>query len=291
MTRKSLIFLLSTLGLLLLPLTSFAHIPGQPPFIKINGKECGFYPVLSSSLQDLNLAQDNAPEKYLVGQKIDFEIEINNLPAPPDVIRKAKYTWHFGDGQTSTGLTNVHYYDQMGSYVLTIFIDTGLGPKPDLLDSIFIDVLPDNNYQLPVSKFSVNGSTQDTVSNLSDADIQKGVKFDSSLTKAGTAPIVSYLWDFGDTNSSQEKAATHSFDPSLLYIFPILRVKDSNGFISDSTVEIDRADAVQARQPKPGLINPPPGPTPQTYRKYIYWGIGGVILIGIAFFVFKKLKK
>src|SRR6185437_5472571 len=95
-------------GGIVFPSPAFAHVFGQPPFLRINGTFTNLYYVPLSSLLNFDLPQDSAPTSYLVGQDLDIALEIKNLPAPPDVVKKTKFTWQFGDGQTALGLEQHH---------------------------------------------------------------------------------------------------------------------------------------------------------------------------------------
>src|SRR3989344_4426201 len=91
---------------LLLPGLTYAHSIGQPPYFKVNGVFTDYYPVPSTSLEDLELPQDLATGQHLVGENLEFLIDETALPVPKEVVEKTKFLWDFGDGATAQGLKN-----------------------------------------------------------------------------------------------------------------------------------------------------------------------------------------
>lgn len=251
---KNFLYLFSCLLIFFLLATkpSLAHLSGQPPFFLVNGKFSGFYPIYVTSLKDFSLPQDIAPETYLINQPLSFEIDQTMLPFPPDVIPKMTYSWDFGDGNKGQGTTLTHTYTHMGSYLLTIKADYGGYSDPNtkpLLQAILITVLPNKNYRLPQAQITVDNKKIIDPSSSSLTLTSNDVRFDAGNSKPGSAKIVSYFWDLGDGTSSQKKSLSHSYsDQNQLYIFPMLRVKDANGFISDTYVQLERTAKTTEKQ-------------------------------------------
>lgn len=248
--KKSSLSLLFLLGLFLLfpPLTS-AHLSGQPPFFLVNGKYSGFYPVYVTSLKNFLLSQDSAPDNYLINQPLQFEIDQTMLPFPPDVLGKITYAWDFGDGSKTTGTTATHMYTKMGSYLLTITANYGGYSDPNtkpLLQAILINILPNKDYKLPKAIITANGKIVTDPGNTTLSFSTTNVSLSANSSLAGSAPIVSYFWDLGDGESTQQKKLTHTYsDQNQIYIFPMLRVKDSHGFINDTYVQLEKATLTQ----------------------------------------------
>lgn len=214
-----------------------AHIPGQPAFFKVNNVYSNFYNVPSTSLSNFVLPQDQAPGVYLVGDKIDFQIDIGRLGVPPDAVRKIKYTWDYGDGTKGEGSSTNHIYKKMGTYVLTVHADDGQAPTSQLLESAAVNIVPDKNYKLPKAILYANGETSnDPLKDVLKLSFDQSLNFDGSQS---TGDIVSYFWDFGDQQSASGKSQTHKPTLSSNMIFPLLQVKDKNGFISTAYVQIN----------------------------------------------------
>ena len=225
------------------PLTQ-AHILGQPPFFKINDKYSDLYPVLSM-FPDIELPQDIAPENYLINKPIRFELDIEKLSKviPPEVIRRTTFSWKFGDGETAEGIEQTHTYKKMGTYILSIdagYLENGQEVGPTLMQSVLIQILPNNNYQLPKAIIKVNGKAEerDPSKNVFELNLKDEIGFDASESKAPSSKITSYLWSFADGKISKSVVAKHIFLESPTFINPALRVTDENGFFNDAYVGI-----------------------------------------------------
>ncbi len=277
-------------GLFLLPQPkALAHLFGQPPFFKINGVYSNLYPVPLTSLYNFNLPQDQSPESYLVNQPINFEFDISRLPAPPDVVKKTQFTWDFGDGSKATGLKNSHTYTKIGSYFLTVDAYDGTTPKPQILESVLVNILPNSQYQLPKAVIKVNGQgTTDPLTDIKIFPFDQNLQLDGTSSTAPSSRIVSYFWDFGDQQSSTEPSPTHFFSKNQTQVFPVLRVKDANGFIADSYIEVENQqnvaikgsnplDSQKANAPKQGL-----GAKSESQLPHL---IIGALIIGALYFM------
>src|SRR5258705_2741528 len=155
---KKILFTCWLLLIFLLPSSALAHIAGQPPFLRVNGQYANLYFVPLSSLYDFDLPQDGAPDNYFINQTISFELDPMKLPAPSDVIAKTKFDWDFADGTHSQGLKNDHKFTKIGSYIVKIYADDSTTPKPQIIESVLVNILPDSNYKLPKAKILVTGS-------------------------------------------------------------------------------------------------------------------------------------
>lgn len=250
-------------SLLITPVS--AHLFGQPPFFKVNGAYSNLYAVPLTSLSDFNLPQDQSPANYLVNQPINFEFDVSRLPAPADVVKKTQFTWDYGDGSKGEGLKNTHTYTKIGSYFLTVDAFDGTTPQPQLLESVLVNVLPDNSYQLPKAVIKVNGQgSSDPLTDIKVFPFDQNIQLDGTASTANSSKVVSYFWDFGDQQSSTDPSPTHFYPGNQTQIFPVLRVKDANGFIADSYLEIENQknvavkgtnpiDTQKANAPKQGL--------------------------------------
>lgn len=239
----------------LFPQSASAHLFGQPPFFKIDGDYSNFYHVPLTSLYNFDLPQDGASRDYLVGENIDFAFDVNRLPAPPDVVEKTKFNWDFGDGTTAHGLSNTHAYKKMGSYTIHIYADDGTTPTPQLLESVFLNVLPSKDYPLPKAVIKINNEeSKDPLTDILHLPFGTNLHFDATSSEDKKASIKSYFWDFGDQKSSSKAIDTHSYPKSTNQIFAVLRVTDSNGFIADNFVEVKNGNSEPAKfSPSPTI--------------------------------------
>ncbi len=215
---------------------AFAHTFGQPPFLKVNGDYATLYPVPLTSLYNFDLPQDLAPANFLVGQTINFELDKNNLPASSETLAKTRFDWDFADGSHTQGLITSHQFNNKGSYIVKIYADDNTTPKPQVIESVLINILPTKDYSLPQAKILVNDtSSKDSLTDILTADFNKPVKLEASKN---TGSPIEYFWDFGDQKSTTGLSQEHLYPKDLSQVFVVLRVKDQNGFLSDSFVEI-----------------------------------------------------
>lgn len=245
--RKFLLVILLLITYYFSPTPALAHLSGQPPYLKINGQYTNLYPVLVSSASNFNLPQDLSSGTFTTGQKIDFVMETDKLPAPPEIVKKTKFTWDFGDGSTKTsGLSASHIYNRMGSFIQTIYADDGTVPEPQLLSSVLINILPDPNYKLPQPLIYVNGvSPSDPLTEPLKFDLSKTLLFDGSKSVPGTGKIISYSWDLGDGTTQDKASFSFQYSIQINQTFPVLRVKDENGFIADTYVELETGNPIE----------------------------------------------
>lgn len=245
--RKIVTLLLVFLYFVVLPQLSFAHMPGQPPFFKINDKYSDFYPVqsLSVSSPEFELPQDIAPENYVVNEPIEFEIDTKSFQAfvPEEIVKKTKFIWDFGNGAKGEGLKNTHIYKKIGSYVLTIDADTSTfekGVSPQVIQSVLLRILPDKNYQMPKAVIRVNGKEEsrdpktNVLENAFEVNLNNKVKLEVSLS--GRSNVTSYFWDLGDGETSKDSTVEHQYKDPPEILFPAVRIRDKNGFIVDTSV-------------------------------------------------------
>ncbi len=104
------------------------------------------------------------------------------------------YLWDFGDGNTSTNENSVHTYFGAGSYTVCLTVTNSCGT--DSSCNVVVVGCP-----VPVSSFSTANSGLTAT-------------FTNSST-GGTG--VTYLWDFGDGNTSTLSAPTHTYAVDGMY--------------------------------------------------------------------------
>lgn len=272
---------------LIVPSPVFAH-PSGVPFFKVNGEYAASYPVYSSSLADFNLPLDIAPKNYLVNQPLRLEIDMAKLPVPKEIIAKSKFTWDLGDGTKGRGTVINHTYTKMGSYIIDLFVDDGTTPTPQILEKVQVNILPNENYQLPKSIISINGQkSKDPITDVLHFKFGQDLKFDASSSTSSSS-IVSYFWDFGDRKSAEGAKQTHKYQPGASQVFPLLRIKDENGFISDSFVEV--IDQNDTNQNSPINNQPAPKGQDNLTSKLKYFAAGIIVLI-ILFLLANLSKK
>ncbi|MDV0447565.1 hypothetical protein MsAg5_14690 [Methanosarcinaceae archaeon Ag5] len=104
------------------------------------------------------------------------------------------YNWSFGDGTYSNTSGNVtHTYTKEGNYTVTLTLSNDYGVK-NMTKTNYIYVGSG-----PVANFTANQTASNSALN---------VKF----TDQSTGNPTTYLWNFGDGTTSNEKSPTHNYD-------------------------------------------------------------------------------
>ncbi len=293
---KKTILLFAILLVFIFPKSTLAHFANQQPFFKINSQYANLYPVPLTSLENFNLPQDLSPSNYLVNQTLNFEIDISRFPVLPEVASKTKYNWDFGDGQQTHGLTASHTYTKIGSYILAIYADDGVTVKPQIFESILVNILPSKDYQLPKAVIKINSKqVNDPLTDISRFDFENQIKFDATASVANSGKIVEYFWDFGDQQSSSSAITSHSYDKSRGQgqFFPVLRVKDANGFIADTFAEIENPNNLTRNPsfnyPAPAALPVGIGNKGAKKPSQLKYSVGGLILLLVIAYTIRWL--
>ena len=114
------------------------------------------------------------------------------------------WSWSFGDGGTSTLQSPSHAYATAGSYDVTLTVTTTAGTDSDTKVAYVVA----SNPVPPTAGFS--GTPRSGVTPLS-------VQF-TDQSAAGTYPITSWSWSFGDGGSSTVQNPTHVYNSAGSYV-------------------------------------------------------------------------
>jgi PKD repeat protein len=144
-----------------------------------------------------------------------------------NLLGNVKYTWYFGDGQTSTEQNPTHIYNNIGTYKVKLVVQNEIGKDSAVLD------IPELN--LPSIQV-VSNFTYQHYNNNNFAPNK--VIFTNHSTGANI-----FAWDFGDGQQDNDDDPVHVFQNSGLYTVK-LRSTCTNGTYNDYQQQI--------------YINPPP---------------------------------
>ncbi|MDH5544143.1 MAG: PKD domain-containing protein [Gammaproteobacteria bacterium] len=124
------------------------------------------------------------------------------------------YAWDFGDGNTGTGAMPMHTYASDGVYTvsLTVTDDAGASMSASTTANISAGNLP------PVA--NAGGPYM--------VKLGEAIAFDSSASVDNDGSIVSYMWEFGDGNSSADAMPMHTYADAGTYNV-VLTVTDNEG--------------------------------------------------------------
>jgi PKD repeat protein len=159
----------------------------------------------------------SAPTSPLAGQSVQFT---DTSSDPDNAI--VSWNWNFGDGATSSQQNPAHSFSAAGTYTVTLTVTDGDG----LTDS-------------ESKQIKVSSPVAPTASfNFSPASPVEGdsVQFTDTST-AGTYPIVSWSWDFGDGATSSQQNPTHAYSDSGAYTVR-LTVVDSGGLSGSASLQV-----------------------------------------------------
>lgn len=140
-----------------------------------------------------------------IGNPTNFSDE-STIAAPGTI---TTWSWNFGDGATSTDQNPTHTYAAEGDYdvILTVTSDSGC----------------QSTVSIPVS---VNEAP---IAAMSGHDVCLGAI--NIFTNTSTGAITSYLWDFGDGNTSTDASPTHMYTDSGTYV---VHLTVAIGFCTDT---------------------------------------------------------
>lgn len=111
--------------------------------------------------------------------------------------------WQFGDGQTSTSENPEHTYDAPGFYDVTLTVVMDNGCQETIVKENYIEV-----YDVEVD-----------IESALEVCVTNDVPFNSSVLMPAIVnnPVVSYLWNFGDGNTSVEANPIHAYSSLGVY--------------------------------------------------------------------------
>lgn len=107
------------------------------------------------------------------------------------------YTWAFGDGSFSNAINPTHYYGTAGAFEVILVTASVFGCSDTIADSVLVA-------QPPVADFTVAAVCQGDTS----------VFTNTSLSTSGN---LSYLWSFGDGNTTQVEHPQHVYSAPGTY--------------------------------------------------------------------------
>lgn len=227
-----------------------AHGSG-PPYVILNGQYITTNPITNlATPTQFTVGADSTPSAYLVNQPLTFEIDEQFFPNPyrtspifldpkPEEILKVVYRWDFKDGTTKEdGQKVTHTYTKPGTYIIDLSVAYP-EKNPDFasVNTIQIDIVPNQEYVRPAAKIKVNGRLIENPDR-DTAEIKPAIPVELDGSES-TGKIVKYLWDFGDDKGSEEKATKHRFSRDSFFPVTVLRVTDENNLINDTQVLLD----------------------------------------------------
>lgn len=141
------------------------------------------------------------------------------------------YSWAFGDTSGGTGVTTSHAYSLPGTYTVTLAVLDNESFGRTISHDVVVQTPP--TPQPPVASF---------VANPNRANPGAPIGFDASPSYDPDGTIVSYAWEFGDSNTGSGVSASHAYAAPGTYAVNLTVVDNSS--LSDTatqTVVVNRA--------------------------------------------------
>lgn len=163
-----------------------------------------------------------APTSPADHQTVFFDASTSEAPANNPI---TEYRWNFGDGDTGTGRTVGHQFDDPGTYVVTLTVADGFGRTASTA--------------LPINVGAgVNPTASFTFSPTEPLPPEQ-VNFNASGSRAAPGRrIVSYSWDFGDgTAGATGVLVSHTYNKIGTFVVTLV-VTDDVGRTSSTTANV-----------------------------------------------------
>ena len=143
-----------------------------------------------------------------------------------DDVGVISYAWDFGDGNTSTETNPTHIYSEAGEYTAELTVTDGEGLTDTAEITIQVSEVIGN--QAPVA--IVSATPESGVAPLEVSFIGSGSTDD--------VDVVSFVWDFGNGDSSMESDPTYTYNEPGSYTVE-LTVADAEGLTATATFSIE----------------------------------------------------
>ncbi|ELR72847.1 PKD protein [Fulvivirga imtechensis AK7] len=118
-------------------------------------------------------------------------MHFRNLTTPGDGAI-AGYTWVFPDGSTDDAADASYFFEESGVFPVSLISISSLGCRDTLTQKVLIKQAPTAGVEIPVPFVEAFIPVQ--------------------MYDASEGDIVSYFWDFGDGNVTEEKDPIHTYD-------------------------------------------------------------------------------
>ncbi|HEY3387201.1 MAG TPA: PKD domain-containing protein [Saprospiraceae bacterium] len=129
--------------------------------------------------------------------------------------------WSFGDGHNGDGENPNHTYDEPGTYLVCLTIETESGCEDDVCHEVTVQPLSSEECHAQFTWEQIPGTLQ--------------VHFNSTSTSQ--FDITSYSWTFGDGEQGDGDDPYHTYDEPGVYLVCLI-ITDADGCVSDVCHEV-----------------------------------------------------
>ena len=162
------------------------------------------------------------------------------------------WLWNFGDSSTSTEQNPSHTYTSEGSYSVALTVVTSVGSDAETkTDYITVSAAPVG----PTAAFTADPTS---------GNAPLTVQFTDS-SNAGSAPITSWLWNFGDSSTSTEQNPSHTYASEGSYTVS-LTAATSVGFDAETKTDYITVSAAPVGPTAAFTADPTSGDAPLTVQ-------------------------
>lgn len=211
------------------PIHSYASV-GTYTVCLTATNNCGF---TDSTCQSVTVTSCTGPISAYTF--IDAGLAVSFTDASTSTAPPATYLWDFGDGNTSSLQNPIHTYSADGTYTVCLLL-------VDQCDADTIcQTVTVSSCVVPTAGFTIGGS-------------EPTYTFTNTSTTTG---IATYLWDFGDGNSSTLSDPSHTYTSNGTFTV-VLTVTDSCGINSFTQTVTNSAVGIDELQLSSAIIFPNP---------------------------------
>ena len=150
--------------------------------------------------------------KSVFNTNINASFSADNLGCVPHSVSfnnnsngATSYTWYFGDGDTSTATNPSHTYANTGTYTVMLIA----------CDTVTCDTATLNINVVPYAVAAFGASTT-----------SECIPFTVNMANSSTN-AVSYLWDFGDGDTSTVANPSHIYDTTGTFVITLIAIGDN----------------------------------------------------------------
>jgi PKD repeat protein len=181
-----------------------AHVYKKPGTYKVALCRTGF--CYDTSFQTITINPKPVANFTTTPVCLGYKFTDKSTIASPGVINS--YLWLFGDGDSSRLQSPTHVYKSAGKYNVSLIVTSQSGCKDSITKT-------EQVYAGPIASLGFNGVSC----------LNTPVSFTNNTTGAGT---ISYVWNFGDGDSTTITNPTHTYTNLGTYTVT-LRAKSSYG--------------------------------------------------------------
>jgi PKD repeat protein len=139
------------------------------------------------------------------------------------------FSWNFGDGETATGMTTTHSFDEPGTFLVTLTMTDVFGREASTTQTIVIGQ-------------GGSGMTADILFSPEPVVAGQATFFNASGSRPAVGhTIVRYAWNFGDGTTGSGVTISHTFATPSTYKV-VLTVTDDAGHTVTATSQVDVGD-------------------------------------------------